>query len=136
MINSEFFKKVKNLNLPRGEYALFGSAPLVIRGLKESDDIDIIATENLYNHCKQSGWEEKIAGSGSLYLTRDEIELFKDWKPGEWDIQELIDGAEVIDGLPFVKLVTVLKWKKLRNKEKDKKDIEIIEKYLIKKTTE
>jgi len=42
----------------------------------------------------------------------------------------LIDGAEIIDGLPFVKLERVLAWKKLNTREKDLKDIEVIEKFL------
>ncbi len=44
MTNKELFKKVKNLNLPIGDYALFGSAPMGIRGLRECHDIDIIVT--------------------------------------------------------------------------------------------
>jgi hypothetical protein len=42
----------------------------------------------------------------------------------------LINESEIIDDLPFVKLKEVLKWKKMRNKEKDKKDIELIKKFL------
>jgi hypothetical protein len=45
-------------------------------------------------------------------------------------VQNIIDKAEIIDGLTFVRLEEVLKWKKMMNREKDKKDIEIIENYL------
>jgi len=44
----------------------------------------------------------------------------------------LIDDAEIIDGLPFVKLEYVVKYKKQDGREKDLKDIETIEKFLLK----
>ena len=68
---------------------------------------------------------------GSQYLWNDEIELYRDWKPGQWDIQKLINDAEIIDGLSFVRLERVIEWKKLSCREKDLKDIEIIERFLL-----
>lgn len=70
---------------------------------------------------------------GSEYLYKDELELWKDWKPGKWDIKELISEAEIIDSLPFVRLENLVKWKKLKSREKDLKDVKIIEDYLNKK---
>ncbi len=55
--------------------------------------------------------------------------MLYDWGAG-WDTPVLIENAEIIDGLAFVRLEEVLKWKKSRNKEKDQKDIELIENYL------
>ena len=59
-----------------------------------------------------------------------DIELLNGWGPGLWNVQNIIDKAEIIDGLTFVRLEEVLKWKKMMNREKDKKDVEIIENYL------
>lgn len=130
MSNSVLFKKVKELKLPQGKYALFGSAQLGIRGLRECDDIDIIVTEDLWNEYRKKNWETRIIPSGDECLWQDGIELWKDWKPGEWDVGQLIKETEIIEGLPFVKLETVLEWKKIKGGEKDLKDIEIIEKFL------
>jgi len=135
MKNSDLFQKVKELKLPIGKYALFGSAPLGIKGLRDCHDIDIIVTEDLWDECKNKDWLLKIALHDGLYpdcpyLEKGKIELWKDWKPGQWNIKQLIREAEIIDGLPFVKLERVLEWKKLSGREKDLKDIEIIEKFL------
>lgn len=130
MGNKELFQRVKKLKLPVGKYALFGSAPLGIRGLKDCHDIDIIVTKDLWDEYKAKGWEIKIMSHDSQYLWSDKIELWKDWGPGIWDINKLIQEAEIIDGLPFVKLERVMEWKKLNAREKDLKDIEIIEKFL------
>ena len=74
MGNKELFQKVKDFRLPIGEYALFGSAPLGIRRLKECLDIDVIVTEDLWNECKNKNWEVRRASHGSEYLWNNEIE--------------------------------------------------------------
>ena len=71
--NSDLFQKVKKLQLPQGEYALFGSAPLGIRGLKECSDIDIIVTQKLWKELKNKSWKIKIAPHGSEYFEYDEM---------------------------------------------------------------
>jgi len=131
MNNNDLFQKVKDLKLPIDKYALFGSAPLGIRGLRECHDIDIIVTEDLWNDFCKKDWDLKFSSFGNPFLCNGEIELGKDWwKPGLWDIAELIREADIIDGLPFVKMERVLEWKRLMAREKDLKDIEIIEKFL------
>lgn len=136
MTNNELFKKVKDLYLPIGEYALFGSVPMGVRGLRECHDIDIIVTEKLWNEYRDKyGWSLVKTQHENKYsdgLRNNDIEMWKDWWP-KWDIKKLIQGAEIIDGLPFVKLEEVLKWKKHIAREKDLKDVKIIEKFLAKK---
>lgn len=130
MTNKELFQEVKDLNLPIGKYALFGSAPLGIRDLKECHDIDIIVAEDLWNEYRKKGWEIKIMPHGSQYLWNNEIELWKDWAPGQWNIEQMINDSELIDELPFVKLEKVLEWKRINAREKDLNDIKVIEKFL------
>jgi hypothetical protein len=133
--NENLFNNLKELNLPIGEYAIFGSGPMGIRDLREMHDIDIIITEKIYNeYVRKNGWEVK-----NIYENNDCfrglvnhnlcIEMWKDWYTG-WDIIELIKESEIIKGLPFIKLEQLLKWKKFFAKEKDLKDVEIIEKFL------
>jgi len=136
MDNNDLFLRVKKLKLPIGKHALFGSAPLGIRGLKNCHDIDIVVTEDLWKEYKEKNWEVRDMPNGSQYLSNDEIELWKNWKPGEWNIEKVINDSEIIDELPFVRLEDVLKWKKTMIKlnwygrTKDQKDVEIIEKFL------
>lgn len=139
MNTKDLFQRVKDLSLPLGEYALFGSAPMGIRGLRECHDVDIIVTKKLWNKYKdKSGWILVKTQDKDKYsdgLRNNGIELWKDWWP-KWNIKKLIQEAEIIDGLPFVRLEEVLNWKKHiaieRDFEKDFKDIEIIENFLQK----
>ncbi|MFH1979038.1 MAG: hypothetical protein ABII97_01470 [Patescibacteria group bacterium] len=135
-MSKELFERLKQLNLPKGRYAIFGSAPMCARGLRECRDLDVIVTEDIFNEYKEKpNWETKKTDS-SVYLDNNGIEFWKDWAPdymnGKWDIQKLIDEAEIIDDLPFVRIEEVLKWKKVLAREKDLKDIEVVQEYLKK----
>lgn len=130
MNNSDLFQEVKDLKLPMGKFALFGSAPLGIRGLRECHDIDLLVADELWNEKIKEGWEIKTTGFGNEYLCKGNVEMGKDWGLEGWNVSKLIADAEVIDGLPFVRLESVLKWKKMRGREKDLKDIEMVENYL------
>lgn len=133
MSNKELFKKVKGLNLPIGKYALFGSAPLGIRDLKNCHDVDIIVSEDLWNEYKNKPeWELKEMPNEfkDVYLCNGDIELWKNWRPESWDIESLIKNAEIIEGLPFVKLEEMIRWKKMNGREKDLKDVGVAEDYI------
>lgn len=44
----------------------------------------------------------------------------------------MIRNAEIIEGVPFIRLSELIKFKMALGRDKDKKDIELIEQYLIK----
>ena len=130
--NQELFQRVKDLNLPEGEYAIFGSGPMGIRNLREMHDIDIIVSDKLFDeYAKKDGWEVKEIYGYRDWLKNDdlEIEMGRDWHEG-WDVEKMIKEADIIDGLPFVELKYLVEWKKFFGREKDLKDVELIEQFL------
>lgn len=130
MDNKELFKRVKDLNLPKGEYAIFGSGPMGIRGIRQMNDIDIIVTHKLWNaFMDKSGWElRQVDGLNGLKNKELNIEIWKDWWIG-WEVEEMINKAEIIDDLPFVRLEMMIEWKTLVAREKDLKDLELIKNW-------
>ncbi|MDX1536012.1 MAG: hypothetical protein R3346_04605 [Candidatus Spechtbacterales bacterium] len=129
----DIIDKAKKLNLPRGKYAIFGSGPMTIYKIRDSRDVDIIVTKDLYSIIKNNPeFKEKTWDDGDRYLVKDNIGIFHSWNYGEYrpDVDKLIDQAELVEGIPFVPLQEVLKWKKAFGREKDKKDIQLIEKYI------
>lgn len=133
----ELIKSVKSLNLPIGKYVLFGSAPIIVKGLRPAlHDIDIVVKEDLWNEYQnKEGWVKKPFNDKETYLewSGKNIEFWKSWGPGEWDVNKIIEEAEIIDGLPFVQLETVLEWKKICARPKDIEDIKLLEKYILNK---
>lgn len=130
MENRELFSIIKELKLPRGEFVIFGSAPMGVRGIRECRDIDVLVTRKLYADLKKDKvWSPKKATSGSESLCFNNVELFENW-PGINDVEKLIAEADIIDEMPFAKLERVIEWKKGMGREKDIKDVELIENYL------
>lgn len=120
------------LALDTRDHAVFGSAPLYMKGLKASlRDLDVIA--------RGAAWARALELSGRGLLLPVEaapsgrgrvvrhpsapIEVFDEW-PTAVDLDELIDGAEVIDGVPFVRVGDVLREKARSGREKDRRDVE------------
>ncbi len=124
------FFKVKKLNLPFGEYAVFGSGVLEAHNIRKAKDIDFIITKNLFQKLKNSGWTEskyndKIIEFNGFQALHDWS--YKEYKP---NTNELIKNADIINGIPFVQLQEVYKFKKAMGRPKDLVDLKLIEKYL------
>lgn len=121
--------ELKELNLDPDKFAVFGSGPLAIRGARDSNDIDIIVKQDVWDELiKEYPLTDKYGG----IIEIREIEVYKDWKPWFDDVNALIDDADIFEGIRFVKLKYVLKWKEEFSREKDKKDIPLIKEYIEK----
>lgn len=134
MINDNpLIKKLLTLNLPTNDYALFGSAQMFLHGIKElGHDIDIIARDEAWKKAQSLGVVEKTKlGDGYVVTLFDgEIEIFNDWVPDKWDINELIDTADLIENIRYVTLNNLIKWKKAMGRPKDVEHLKMIEDYL------
>lgn len=125
------YTQLLDLDLPQGDYAVFGSGPMFAHDLLESpNDIDLIARGMAWDRLKEIAETFGVQESPHhLSLFGGKIEAFTMWKPGDWDADELIDSAECIDGVPFVQLHLVLRWKRRINRPKDTLHCRIIEDY-------
>ena len=127
------FQKVKELNLPPGQYVVFGSGPLAAHSIRPTRDVDLFVTTALYQQLKNEGWEEKgWPLTGGKYLSKDDLyEVDDTWHYGDYNPapEAIIAVADIMDGVPFAPLAEVLKWKKAFGRPKDLKDIILIEQY-------
>ena len=90
------FEYLKSLKLPEGDFAVFGSGPLIVKGIiPASNDLDII--------CRGAAWE-KVKSIGTLEhndeydveivaLHDGKLSLGSKWGIGKFDIDDLIDGS-------------------------------------------
>lgn len=127
------FEKVKNLQLPIGQYVVFGSGPLEAHGIRQCRDIDLFITSELYQKLKSEGWEEKEWPDGDgYYLKKDDIEADDTWHYGDYNPapEEIIADAEMIEGIPFAPLDEVRAWKIAFGRPKDIEDVRLIDDYL------
>ena len=134
-MNESMMKKLellRSLELPEGEWAIFGSGIMAPLGIKEAHhDLDILARDSAWDKAMTLGEiTQADMGDHVVELFDGQIEIFDNWKPGDWDCNELIDTAEMIDGFPWVRLEHVIEWKKRMGRVKDIKDMKLIEEYL------
>lgn len=140
--NRQKFAAVKNLGLPIGQYAITGSGALGIRNLREIGDVDIIVTADLWNilAAKYGVTDEgvkKIAFPDGIVEAFAEGSFYAEKKdPDAPTIADRIANAEIIDGLPFESLEYVLYYKRKMGREKDLRDIQIIEEWQKAQTSE
>jgi len=122
--------ELRELNLPNGQFVIFGSGPMGIRRLREINDIDVIVTPDLWKQLIDN-YDPIDHDHGLKKITIGKVEILNGSYPNVGSIEELIADADLIDGLPFVQLAKVLDWKRLRCELKDQQDIPIIENFLL-----
>lgn len=129
------FERARQLNFPPGHYILVGGATMEAYGLRKADDIDVCVSPKLFEKLRMAGWEvdqpfkEKW---GRVRLKRNDIEVFSDVQIGSRSIpiEDFIQDSILIRDLPFMRLEILLELKHYNDREKDLKDIKLIEEYL------
>lgn len=138
------FERAKQLNLPFGEYAIVGSAVLEAHGIREANDIDLLVSPRLFESLLKNGWQlcecekcqalwQKREKKKILTSPGHDVEMLSEFSWGNayrGDTAALMSDADIIGGFPFIKIEELLKWKKAAMREKDLKDIALIEAYL------
>lgn len=127
----DLFRELRSLGLPNGDYAVFGSGPLIVRGIiTGSNDLDVICRRGTWEHVQRIGKIEYLEEYGVTIVTLCDGQLTfgTAWGIGTFDIDALIDDAEEINGLPFVRLEHVVSYKMERGSPKDLRHIEAIRK--------
>jgi hypothetical protein len=90
---------IKTIDLPVGQYALFGGACLAIRNIRNLNDLDIFITDKLYDKLCADGWHEISTEKRKPYLITKirgiDIQAFKIWEGVGWqpDIRAYIDNG-------------------------------------------
>jgi hypothetical protein len=127
-------KELKKFNLPPDQFAIFGSGPLGIRGLRKINDLDLVVLPELWQKLAKKYPVEKVKADPKRYkafLDKD-IEVVSKPMLG-LKARAMIESADIIDGLRYVNLKVTMEWKKKTRRERDLKDIELIKEYLQKK---
>ena len=138
--NNALFDKFRSLNIPLGEYAIVSGGPLAIRGIRKTNDVDVIVTTDLWNTLKDK-YGNTYYGPHKVklitpipdvdFFCAESLKKLRGTLPkDEPTAEEQIDNAEIINGLSFQSLRDCLWFKKNQEREKDIIDIELTKKYL------
>ncbi|MFP4539720.1 MAG: hypothetical protein ACLFNN_02170 [Candidatus Paceibacterota bacterium] len=122
----ELLAEFAKLNIPDGQYAIYGSGPLAIRGIREARDLDVVVRDGFYQELiKEYPEKEK----GKIEINAGDIEIFPAWNSLINEPEEVIGRAELIEGFRFITIEDLVIWKKELDREKDHKDLKLIKRY-------
>jgi hypothetical protein len=133
--NNKLFGKFRKLNLPTTEYAIVSGGPLAIRNIKKTRDVDVIVTEKLWGKLKDKYEVIKAENKDikvEVIKPIEDVDILRilSEMPGQPTFDEQLQQTETIGNLSFQNLNHCLWFKKHSNREKDKKDIELVKIYL------
>ncbi|HWO63327.1 MAG TPA: hypothetical protein VNO31_25160 [Umezawaea sp.] len=129
LLSHPLIARLVALGLDPGDFVLFGSAPLLAHGLRaEIRDLDVVARGDAWRYAWQHGVRGvgKISGDEVAQFWGGRVQFSRRWIPPARSADELIDTADVVDGLRFARLTDVLAYKQLLRRPKDVADIGVI----------
>lgn len=114
--------------MPEGDWALFGSGPLLLRGwIDEIGDLDVLARGDAWAKAERLGRISRLPDGNRIIEIEPGVTIGQTWQYGNFGIDEMIDTAEMVEGIPCVRLEHIIAYKRLFDRPKDRTHLEIIE---------
>ena len=125
MERNEILMQLSDLEFDKKEYWVITGAAMVLYGLRpKTHDIDLGCTTALADSLQAGGYPVKIKENGMRHITfNEDIELVENF---------LFDKVQLVEGFQTISLEGLLEMKKSLGREKDLKDIALIEAALNK----
>ena len=126
-------QRIKQLNLPLGEYVVIGSGLLDALGLRTAGDIDIAVTPKLFASLQSTGEWKEAEQYNKAFLLKDGVEISSQLEWGDFPttVTEAINSSIVVDGVPFLNMEELKKFKRAFGRQKDYDDIALLDAYLL-----
>ncbi len=120
----QIIDRLRKAGFDVGEYWVVAGAAMVLHGVKESTrDIDLGCSSRMADMLQKTGCKVQVLADGTRRIWYDaDIELFENWRAGE---------IESIDSVPVVSLKGIIVMKRQLGREKDLRDIKLIQEYLL-----
>ena len=141
MVITENFKKLlknlKDLDLPEGQFVVIGSGPLAVRGMRDTNDLDVVVTQDVWGELikkypvivNSEGINRIDFGNGIETLERNIRSIFTNSSVVPFD--EIFEKPDVFEGVQFMNLNHLKKIKLKMGREKDLADVKLIDEYLV-----
>ena len=131
----DLLKELDALNFPAEKYAITSSGPLAVRGIRPARDIDLVVIDDFWLELGQKYPIKKMEFCDSISIGN--VEILGNFRVKNlYSPKEQIAKADLIDGRRYVNLEMVMAFKKALGRDKDKRDLELINNYLLKKSIE
>lgn len=132
LLEHPLIRRLIQLDLERDNFVIFGSGPLLAHGIRNIHDLDVVARGSAWHRVCDQGIPStgKISNAPATCFWGGRIQFFREWISTDWDSDDLIDQAEIVEGLRFARLPDVLAYKRMLMRPKDIMDIHAIAKLI------
>ena len=123
MNRTDIMQQLHILNWPAEAYWVVAGGAMVLYGLRqETQDLDLGCTTAWADTLEAAGvpFRPMDDGRGRWFKLMEEIEVFENW---------LVDRVELVEGVPVVSLRGLRQMKAALGREKDLRDIELIDAF-------
>ncbi|MDO4781382.1 MAG: hypothetical protein Q4A34_03280 [Candidatus Saccharibacteria bacterium] len=130
-----FADRVKQLQLPLDKSIVIGSGLLDQLGIRSADDIDVVVTPEVFSDLAENpAWHYDTKDNGRERYVREDIggaEVWTHWNLGDRRLEyaNLAEQSVVYDDVRFVSLALLRQWKEWAGREKDARDVALIDQY-------
>lgn len=123
----KYLDKLEEMNISKDDFVIYGSAPLVLRGLKEkNNDLDVLIKDSLWNKLAIK-YKENVKGD---YIDVDGVSFARCKNDFFGNIDKTLNKVDIIDGYHIMNLQETIKWKEKTGVEKHINDAKRIRDYL------
>ena len=122
MNKTEIMKILNEFPYSKDDYWLITGGAMVLYGIKEqTTDIDLGCNKKMADELEKDGFFYKFTESGNRQFKYGEnIEIFENW---------LNDKAETVENIPVISVNGLIEMKQELGREKDFKDIKLINEW-------
>ena len=123
MRKTEIIQRLEELNFDPNQYWVITGGAMVLYGIREeTGDVALGCTSDLADTLEAQGYPVSVQQDGTRKLTiGEDVEIFENW---------LYDSVQLVEGFPVISLEGLVEMKQHLGREKDFRDIRLIERYL------
>ncbi|MBQ7060043.1 MAG: hypothetical protein IJM83_12220 [Firmicutes bacterium] len=123
MKKADIIEKLHSFPYDTKDYWVITGGAMVMYGIREeTSDIDLGCTSELADRLEKDGFLYQIKPDGTRWFRiGSDIEVYENW---------LYESVELVDGIPVISIPGLIAMKQTIGREKDKRDLKLIEEYL------
>ena len=123
MKKTDIIRRLETLEFDKNEYWVITGSAMVLYGLREeTHDIDLGCTKKMADELDQRGFPVSLLDDGTRkILCGPDVEIFENWLYGE---------VQWLNGIPVISLEGLAEMKRSLGRDKDYRDIALIEHIL------
>lgn len=123
MNKNDIINRLEDLNFDKTDYWVLAGSAMVLHGVRpETHDIDLGCTKEFADELEKCGYPTAVMSDGTRRITyAEDMEIFEDW---------IFDRVVFVEEIPVISLEGLLEMKRNLGREKDLRDIQMIEEFL------